>query len=154
MVRRRVKNALKSRFPRLGQASTRVRARLNALADALLGPEPVRAPVPDPAPTARPLEPEAPPPQPAASNRPAEPTLDRAAIQQVLDDMVRPALQSDGGDIELVRIEGNDLYVSLVGACRTCPSALVTMRMGVERLLKEEFPTLGEVIQVENPSIA
>ncbi|RME21594.1 MAG: NifU family protein [Deltaproteobacteria bacterium] len=71
------------------------------------------------------------------------------AVQEILDDMVRPALQGDGGDITLLRIEGPDVYVRLVGACSTCPSSIMTMKMGVEALLREEFPQMRELIQVD-----
>ena len=70
-------------------------------------------------------------------------------VQEILDDMVRPALQADGGDITLVKIENNDIYVRLVGSCSSCPSSIMTMKMGVEALLKEEFPSMGELIQVQ-----
>ena len=69
-------------------------------------------------------------------------------VQEVLDDDVRPALQMDGGDIELVKVEDENIYVRLVGACSTCPSSVMTMRMGVENLLREEFPYLKELIEV------
>lgn len=69
-------------------------------------------------------------------------------VQEILDDYVRPGLQSDGGDITLIKIENNDIFVQLVGACSTCPSSIATMKMGVEMLLKEEFPSLNEVIDV------
>ena len=69
-------------------------------------------------------------------------------VQEVLDDDVRPALQMDGGDIELVKVEDENIYVRLVGACSTCPSSVMTMRMGVENLLREEFPSLKELIEV------
>jgi Fe-S cluster biogenesis protein NfuA len=69
-------------------------------------------------------------------------------VQELFEDMVRPALQSDGGDIELLRVENNDVYVRLQGACTTCASSVVTMRMGIERLLKEEFPHFGELHEV------
>ena len=69
-------------------------------------------------------------------------------VQEVLDDDVRPALQMDGGDIELVKVEDENIYVRLVGACSTCPSSVMTMRMGVENLLREEFPSLNELIEV------
>jgi Fe-S cluster biogenesis protein NfuA len=75
--------------------------------------------------------------------------LSREAVEQVLDELVRPALNADGGDITLVDIRGGDVYVKLVGACNTCPSSVMTMRMGVERLLQEEFPEMGELIQVD-----
>jgi Fe-S cluster biogenesis protein NfuA len=79
--------------------------------------------------------------------------LTMESLQEVLDEMVRPALQADGGDIELVKIEDNDVYVTLVGACSSCPSSIMTMKMGVERLLQDEFEEMGELIQVdETPS--
>lgn len=71
-------------------------------------------------------------------------------VEALLDEMVRPALNSDGGDITLVRIQDNDIYVRLIGACNTCPSSVMTMKMGVERLLQEEFPSMGELIQVDD----
>ena len=69
-------------------------------------------------------------------------------VQEVLDDDVRPALQMDGGDIQLIKVEENNIYVRLVGACSTCPSSVMTMRMGVENLLREVFPSLNELIEV------
>jgi Fe-S cluster biogenesis protein NfuA len=69
-------------------------------------------------------------------------------VQEILDDMVRPALQGDGGDISLIKIEDNDVYVKLVGACNTCPSSTATMKMGVEALFREEFPDMRDLIQV------
>lgn len=79
----------------------------------------------------------------------AGPALDPVVIQELLDDMVRPALQSDGGDISLIKVDGMDIYVRLVGACSTCPSSIMTMKMGVEALFREEFEGFGELIQVE-----
>jgi Fe-S cluster biogenesis protein NfuA len=80
-------------------------------------------------------------------NDTAGPALTMEALQDVIDEMVRPALQGDGGDITLLRIEGRKVYVRLVGACSTCPSSIVTLKMGVEALLKEEFPSLEELVQ-------
>ena len=71
-------------------------------------------------------------------------------VEDILDDMVRPALNADGGDITLIEIKDNDIYVKLVGACSSCPSSIMTMKMGVERLLQEEFPQMGELIQVDS----
>lgn len=79
----------------------------------------------------------------------AGPPISMDEVQEILDDMVRPALQGDGGDITLIKIEDNDIYVRLVGACSTCPSSIMTMKMGVEALLKEEFPAMRELIQVD-----
>ena len=69
-------------------------------------------------------------------------------VQEVFDDYIRPGLQSDGGDITLIKIEDNDIYVKLVGACSTCPSSVMTMKMGVEALLQEEFPSMRELIDI------
>jgi Fe-S cluster biogenesis protein NfuA len=77
-----------------------------------------------------------------------------ALVQEILDEMVRPALQGDGGDISLIKIEDNDIYVRLVGACNTCPSAIMTMKMGVEALLREEFPVMRELIQIDAGVVA
>ena len=75
--------------------------------------------------------------------------LSMEAVQEIMDEMVRPALQGDGGDITLIKVENNDIFVKLVGACSTCPSSIMTMKMGVEALLKEEFPSMGSLIQVD-----
>jgi Fe-S cluster biogenesis protein NfuA len=62
---------------------------------------------------------------------------------------IRPMLQNDGGDIELVGIdEDNSVRVRLQGACRGCPGAQMTLKMGVERLLKERVPEVKEVVSV------
>ena len=63
---------------------------------------------------------------------------------------IRPMLQNDGGDIELVSTdEGNNVKVRLQGACRGCPGAAMTLKMGVERLLKERVPEVKQVIAVD-----
>ena len=63
---------------------------------------------------------------------------------------IRPNLQSHGGDIELVGTDqDNNVKVRLQGACQGCPGALMTLKMGVERLLKENIPEVKEVIAVD-----
>ena len=63
---------------------------------------------------------------------------------------IRPALQSHGGDIELVGTgEDNTVKVRLQGACQGCPGAAMTMKAGVERILKEQVPEVKEVIAVD-----
>ena len=63
---------------------------------------------------------------------------------------IRPNLQSHGGDIELVGVdEDNTVRVRLQGACSGCPGAKMTLKMGVERLLKEKIPETKEVIAVD-----
>jgi Fe-S cluster biogenesis protein NfuA len=61
------------------------------------------------------------------------------AIRKVIDQDVRPYVQADGGDIELLAVEGNVVKVKLLGACVTCPSSLMTLRQGVEARLKAKI---------------
>ena len=63
----------------------------------------------------------------------------RERIQSVLD-RVRPFLQADGGDIELVSVTGNSADVRLTGLCAGCPSAHMTLHVGIETALREELP--------------
>ena len=62
---------------------------------------------------------------------------------------IKPSLQADGGDVELV--EGNEdgvIKVKLTGACSGCPMSQMTLKMGIEKMLKEEVPGVKEVIAV------
>lgn len=62
---------------------------------------------------------------------------------------VRPYLQADGGDVELVEVTDEGVVkVKLKGACGSCPMALMTLKMGIERYLKKEIPEVTEVIAV------
>jgi len=70
-------------------------------------------------------------------------------VKEVIES-IRPMLQNDGGDIELVGIdEDKSVRVRLQGACRGCPGAQMTLKMGVERLLKERVPDVKEVVAVK-----
>lgn len=63
---------------------------------------------------------------------------------------IRPMLQNDGGDIELVGVdEDKTVRVRLQGACSGCPGAAMTLKMGVERLLQQKLPEVKEVIAVD-----
>ncbi len=67
-------------------------------------------------------------------------------IVKLLED-VRPYLQNDGGDIELIRITDDlTVIVKLLGACGTCPTSIVTLKMGVENYLKSKIPEIKEVV--------
>ena len=65
--------------------------------------------------------------------------VSRERVQGVLD-RVRPFLQADGGDIELVDVQGNSAHVRLTGMCAGCPSAHMTLHVGVEAAIREEIP--------------
>lgn len=71
-------------------------------------------------------------------------------VTEVINE-VRPLLQADGGNIELVSVAEDTgvVQVRLVGACKGCPGAAMTLKMGVERLLKEKVPSVTEVVAVE-----
>lgn len=68
---------------------------------------------------------------------------------QVVIDKIRPMLQSDGGDVELVDIEDGVVKVRLQGACKGCPMSQMTLKNGIERLLKKEIPEVKSVEGVE-----
>jgi Fe-S cluster biogenesis protein NfuA len=61
---------------------------------------------------------------------------------------IRPALQRDGGNVQLVGVEGDKVKVKLTGACGGCAMATMTLKMGIERVLKQEIPEVKEVIAV------
>jgi Fe-S cluster biogenesis protein NfuA len=69
---------------------------------------------------------------------------------KVAIEAVRPALQGHGGDIELVGTDpDNTVRIRLQGACQGCPGAAMTMKMGVERILRERVPEVKEVVAVD-----
>ena len=62
---------------------------------------------------------------------------------------IRPALQADGGDVELVGVNDGVVSVKLMGACSGCPMATMTLKMGIERILTQEIPEVKEVVAVD-----
>ncbi len=83
----------------------------------------------------------------------AEPVIEdsRPIRERVLEviDLIRPAVQGDGGDIELLDVsDGGVVQLRLHGACVGCPSSTFTLRVGIERNLKERVPEVSEVICV------
>ena len=67
-------------------------------------------------------------------------------IMQILEEEIRPAVAMDGGDITLVSYENNIVKMKLRGACHSCPSSTVTLKLGIENRLKQTFP---EIVSVE-----
>jgi len=61
---------------------------------------------------------------------------------------IRPALQADGGDVELVGVEGGVVKLKLKGSCAGCPMSTMTLKQGIERILKQEVPEVKEVVAV------
>lgn len=68
-------------------------------------------------------------------------------IEKALD-KIRPSLMADGGNVELVEVEGDLVKVKLTGACGGCPMSQITLKMGIEKLLKKEIPEIEEVVAV------
>ena len=62
--------------------------------------------------------------------------------------LIRPALQADGGDVELVDVSDGIVKLKLTGACGSCPMSTMTLRMGIERVLKDQVPGVKEVVAV------
>ncbi len=74
----------------------------------------------------------------------------REEVEKVIE-IIRPALQADGGDISLVDVdaEAGVVRVELHGACVSCPASTITMKAGVERILKDRVPGVVSVLQVD-----
>jgi Fe-S cluster biogenesis protein NfuA len=68
-------------------------------------------------------------------------------VQSVLDN-IRPSLRADGGDVELVDIKDGIVSLKLKGACAGCPMSTMTLKNGIERILKQELSDIKEVIAV------
>ena len=68
-------------------------------------------------------------------------------VESVLDEL-RPFLMADGGNVEVVEIDGPIVKVRLQGACGSCPSSTMTLKMGIERKMRESIPEVSEVVQV------
>lgn len=64
-------------------------------------------------------------------------------------DTIRPAIQLDGGDIELQSVRDGVVTVHLLGTCESCPISPVTLKQGVERILRERVPGITEVVAIE-----
>ena len=68
-------------------------------------------------------------------------------VEEVLN-KIRPALIRDGGNVELVEVNDGTVKVKLTGACAGCPMSTMTLKMGIEKFLKEELPEIKEVVAV------
>jgi Fe/S biogenesis protein NfuA len=78
-------------------------------------------------------------------------------LEKLFDDMIRPALAAHGGNIELIDVDNNVVYVKMTGGCQGCASSQATLTDGVERLLKQHYPEIEKVVDMtdhdsgENP---
>ena len=72
----------------------------------------------------------------------------REQVEGVLE-KIRPMLVRDGGNVELVDVNDGTVQVRLTGACAGCPMSTMTLKMGIEQILKQEIPEVKEVVAVE-----
>ncbi len=72
----------------------------------------------------------------------------RDKVEEVLD-KIRPSLVADGGNVELIDVNDGTVEVKFTGACDGCPMATMTLKMGIEQILKQEIPEIKEVVAVE-----
>jgi Fe-S cluster biogenesis protein NfuA len=81
--------------------------------------------------------------------------IDKEKVSEVIEDQIRPSLQSHGGDCDLVEVtDEGTVKVVLQGACRGCPMAQMTIRRGVQTKLQQEIPEVKEVVSVEPEEVA
>jgi len=71
-------------------------------------------------------------------------------IEALMDEQVRPALGAHGGDVEIVEVKDNIVYLKLTGGCQGCAGARMTLKNGVERIIKDKYPEIEEVVDVTN----
>ncbi|MDY0040660.1 MAG: NifU family protein [Desulforhabdus sp.] len=71
----------------------------------------------------------------------------REQVEKALE-KIRPMLQRDGGSVELVELDGSIVKVRLTGACHGCPMSQMTLKAGIERIIKQEVPQVSEVVAV------
>ncbi|OIQ16813.1 MAG: hypothetical protein BM556_14220 [Bacteriovorax sp. MedPE-SWde] len=78
-------------------------------------------------------------------------------VEAILDEQVRPALAAHGGNVEVVDIDNNKLFIRLQGGCQGCTSSSATVKDGIQRLIQQKFPEIEEIVDLtdhesgENP---
>lgn len=69
-------------------------------------------------------------------------------IQKLIDEEIRPSLRLHKGDLELIDVDNNKVFIRFIGGCQGCSAANQTLKVGIERLVKEKFPEITEVIDL------
>ena len=70
----------------------------------------------------------------------------KAKVQDLIDTMINPAVAGHGGFVELIDVQDNRVYLQMGGGCQGCGAADITLKSGIERLIKEELPEVEEVL--------
>jgi len=86
-----------------------------------------------------------PPPEIAEGDR-LPPEHVRTRVQQVLDEMINPGVASHGGFVELLDVQDDNIFIRMGGGCQGCGAADVTLKMGIERLIREQVPQVREIL--------
>jgi Fe-S cluster biogenesis protein NfuA len=71
-------------------------------------------------------------------------------IEKLFNDQIRPALAAHGGNVEVIDLDNNKLYLRMVGGCQGCSSSTATLRDGIQTLVKQNFPEIEDIIDVTN----
>ena len=70
----------------------------------------------------------------------------KSRVQELIDTMINPAVAGHGGFVELIDVQDNRVYLQMGGGCQGCGAADVTLKAGIERLIREELPEVSEVV--------
>jgi len=70
----------------------------------------------------------------------------KTRVQQLIDSMINPAVAGHGGFVDLIDVKDNKVYLQMGGGCQGCGAADITLKSGIERLIKEELPEVEEVL--------
>jgi Fe/S biogenesis protein NfuA len=70
----------------------------------------------------------------------------KTRVQELIDTMINPAVAGHGGFVELIDVQENRVYLQMGGGCQGCGAADITLKSGIERLIKEEIPEIAEVL--------
>ena len=76
----------------------------------------------------------------------------KTKVQELIDTMINPAVAGHGGFVELIDVQDNRVYLQMGGGCQGCGAADVTLKSGIERLIKEEIPEITEVLDATDHS--
>lgn len=76
----------------------------------------------------------------------------KTKVQELIDSMINPAVAGHGGFVDLIDVKDNKVYLTMGGGCQGCGAADVTLKSGIERLIKEEIPEVAEVLDATDHS--
>lgn len=73
-------------------------------------------------------------------------------IEKLLDEQIRPSLAAHGGDVEVIDYDNDILYLKMSGGCQGCSSSSATLKDGIERIIKQKYPHVKEVVDLTDHS--